>query len=282
MSPHVGLRFYPVLRFYPTEQELLEFYLLHKITQNHNLYQASDDIPVKDCDLYSPHEPNLIWDLYGGDQLMAGQALYFFTQLKKASPKGSRFNIKIGFDAWQGEDRAKLVLAVGSEDQILGFKKRFRYESRENLEQNGRWIMHEFTINAALFGDQYSHKARNFVLYCVKKNELENPSEKANLGGKRSSGSKRKLKEVVTSSSHIDHDDEGFQSKRLKAHQNSVLIEQSHSPCSSSSLHTVEHQGEIDNILEIVESEVGIDSLPNRLVFNVQEFLFDVRVQFIH
>ena len=65
---------------------------------------------------------------------MAGQALYFFTQLKKASPKGSRFNRKIGIGAWQGEDGAKHVLAVGSEDQIVGFKKSFRYESRKNLE----------------------------------------------------------------------------------------------------------------------------------------------------
>ena len=99
MPPHVILRFYPEYRFYPTEQELLEFYFLHKITQNPNLYQAGDDILVKDCDLCGPHQPNLIWNLYGGDQLMAGQALYFFIQLKKASPKGSRFNRKIGFGA---------------------------------------------------------------------------------------------------------------------------------------------------------------------------------------
>lgn len=98
MPPHVGLRFYPI------EQELLEFYLLHKITQNPNLYRVGDEILVKDCDRYGPQEFDFIQDLYGGDQLMAGQALYFFTQLKKASPKGSRFNRKIGIGAWQGED----------------------------------------------------------------------------------------------------------------------------------------------------------------------------------
>ena len=120
--------------------------------------------------------------------------------------------------------------------------------------------MHELTINPALLGDQYSHKAIDFVLCRIKKNESKNHSEKANLGGKprkskqvgekngsgkKSSGSKRKSKVVVTSSSHIDHDDECFQSKRVKAQQNLVLLEQSHSPCSSSSLNTVEHQGEI-------------------------------------
>ena len=107
--------------------------------------------------------------------------------------------------------------------------------------------MHEFTINPALLGDQYLHRALDFVLCHVIKNELKNHSEKANLGGKRSSGSKRKLKEVVTSNSHIDHDDECFQSKSLKAQQNSVLIEQSHLPWSSNSLNTVEHLGEIIN-----------------------------------
>ena len=60
----------------------------------------------------------------------------------------------------------------------------------------------------------------------------------------RSSGSKRKPKEVVASSSHIDLDDECFQSKRLKAKQNSILIEQSHSQYSTNSLNIVDHQGE--------------------------------------
>ena len=141
---------------------------------------------------------------------MGGQALYFFTQLKKVSAKGSRFNRKIGFVASQGEDRAKPILAVGSKDQILRSTKRFRYESRKNLEENGRWIMHEFTINSALLGDQYSHKANDFVLCGVKKNESKKRSEKANLGIKRSFGSKRKLKEIVTSGSHTDHDNECF------------------------------------------------------------------------
>ena len=110
MPPNIGSRFYLI------EHELLDFYLLYKIAQNPKLYQADNDIPVKDCDLYGPHESNVIWDLYGGDQLMAGQALYFFTQLKKASPSGSRFNRKIGFGAWQGKDRTKHILIVGSKD----------------------------------------------------------------------------------------------------------------------------------------------------------------------
>ena len=105
--------------------------------------------------------------------------------------------------------------------------------------------MHEFTINPALLGDQYSHKALDFILRRVKKNESKNHLEKANLGRKRYSDSMRKPKEVVTSRSHIDYDDECFQSKSLKAQQNSVLIESSHSPCSSNSLNTMEHQGEI-------------------------------------
>ncbi|KAK9178105.1 hypothetical protein WN943_027295 [Citrus x changshan-huyou] len=54
----------------------------------------------------------------------------------------------------------------------------FRYESRKNLEQNRRWIMHEFTINPALLGDQCSHKALDFVLCRMKKNESENNLEK--------------------------------------------------------------------------------------------------------
>ena len=47
---------------------------------------------------------------------MAGQTLYFLTQLKNVSPKGLRFNRKIGIGAWQGEDGTKHVFVVGSED----------------------------------------------------------------------------------------------------------------------------------------------------------------------
>ena len=38
--------------------------------------------------------------------------------------------------------------------------------------------MHEFTINPALLGEQCSHKALDFVLCRMKKNESENNSEK--------------------------------------------------------------------------------------------------------
>lgn len=52
---------------------------------------------------------------------MAGQELYFFTQLKKVS-WGSRFNGKIAYDAWQGKDGAKPVLARRSEIHVDSFK----------------------------------------------------------------------------------------------------------------------------------------------------------------
>ncbi|KAK9178264.1 hypothetical protein WN943_027454 [Citrus x changshan-huyou] len=79
------------LEFYPTEQEPLEIYLINTITQNPHLYQGGHDISVINWNFYGRDDPNDSWKLYGGDQLLEGQAIHFLTKLKKASPKGSRF-----------------------------------------------------------------------------------------------------------------------------------------------------------------------------------------------
>lgn len=89
--PKINTMFHVGFRFYPTEQEALEIYLLNKITQNPHLYQGGHDISVRDWNFYGRDDPNDSWKLYGGDQLLEGQAIHFFTKLKKASPKGSRF-----------------------------------------------------------------------------------------------------------------------------------------------------------------------------------------------
>lgn len=115
--------------------------------------------------------------------------------------------------------------------------------------------MHEYAINPSLLGPQYSHKALDFVLCRIKKNESEQHIEKANLGKKprnskqvsetekdserRASGCKRKLKVAATSNSNIYHDDECFENKQLTAKQESVLVKQCHSSCSSNSLKPV-------------------------------------------
>lgn len=240
--PQVGYR------FYPTEQELLEFYLFNKITQNPLLYEDGD-IPVIDCDLYGSNEPSVIWEMYGGNRLLKGQDLYFFTRLKKLSPKAKNFYRKIASGAWQGEDGSKPVEADGS-DQILGFKRRFRYENKTNHKDNGGWIMHEFTINSSLLGDQYSYQ--DIVLCRIKKNESGQKKERANLGkkqrnssGGRASGNKRKLKEVATPNSNGDQGDEIAPNKRLRAGQEVVLVQQNYTPCSSNTMQAVEYEGEI-------------------------------------
>lgn len=51
---------------------------------------------------------------------------------------------------WQGKDGTKPILACGSIDQILGFKKRILYQSSKNPREDRGYIMHEFAINPAL------------------------------------------------------------------------------------------------------------------------------------
>ena len=57
--------------------------------------KMGDGIPIRNCDLYVSNEPPIIWSLYGGDQLLENQAFYFFTRMKKLSPKTSRFTERL-------------------------------------------------------------------------------------------------------------------------------------------------------------------------------------------
>ncbi|KAJ4706383.1 NAC domain-containing protein [Melia azedarach] len=213
------------------------------------------DDPVKECDLYGNQEPWDIWNSYGGNDLLTGEELFFFTRLKKLTPNGSRYNRRIASGVWQGEDGAKEVKALGGSEQILGFKKRFRYEDGNNSAQNGGWIMHEFTINASLLG-QYSEKAMDYVLCRIKKNEKGQQQERADFGkkqrkskqigeknesGQGALGRKRKLKQAAKPN---NNNDEFIQNKRLRAEQGALLIQPTILPCRSIIKEDVESEPE--------------------------------------
>ncbi|KAK0587320.1 hypothetical protein LWI29_020993 [Acer saccharum] len=65
------------------------------------------------------------------------------TQLKKVSVRGSRVSRKVGSGTWAGEDSGNQIV-VGN---VMGIKKRFRYENEHSPQHDGAWIMHEFNLN---------------------------------------------------------------------------------------------------------------------------------------
>ncbi|KAK9187507.1 hypothetical protein WN944_018904 [Citrus x changshan-huyou] len=75
------------------------------------------------------------------------------------------------------------------------------------------------------------------------------------------------LDQIVESEWTEGHGDAVVQNKQQEAVEEEALLAQQNNPIELSCL---------DNILEIVESKVEIDSLPDRLVFYVQKFLSEL------
>ena len=73
--------------------------------------------------------------------------------------------------------------------------------------------------------------------------------------------------QILQSERTEGHSDEAALNKQQEAVEEEALLAQQDDPIELSCL---------DNILEIVESEVEIDSLPDKLVFDVQEFLSEL------
>ncbi|KAL9419868.1 hypothetical protein AB3S75_037601 [Citrus x aurantiifolia] len=166
-------------QFRPSDEELVEHYLKKKIS---GIPIPLAEYFITDCNLYD-QKPSEIWDSHGGPFLNADEDLYFFTQLKKKSSKGSRIDRKVGSSggAWQGEDAGKDIVSGQSKIKI-GSKKRFRYE-KKGCEDHGAWIMHEYTLHLP------KNQATNYVLCRLRKNQ---PTGQDN---KFCSAKKRKLKD---------------------------------------------------------------------------------------
>ncbi|KAL5763090.1 hypothetical protein ACOSP7_019354 [Xanthoceras sorbifolium] len=130
-------------RFLPKDDELIYCYLFNRLFAQTKPSNDLEKFLFKECDLYGSQEAWDIWDLYGGNQLEEGQALDFFTHLKKVSVNGSRFCRRIGSGTWAGEDSGKKIRA----GNVVDLKKHFRYENQDS-PHDGDWIMHEFAIDS--------------------------------------------------------------------------------------------------------------------------------------
>ncbi|KAH9771037.1 NAC domain-containing protein [Citrus sinensis] len=148
-------------QFRPSDEELIEHYLKKKVS---GIFIPLAEYFISDCNLYEK-KPSEIWDSHGGPFLNADEDLYFFTQLKKKSSKGSRIDRKVGSSGgtWQGEDAGKDIVSGKSKIKI-GSKKRFRYE-KQGCEDHGAWIMHEYTLHMP------KNQATNYVLCRLRKNQ---------------------------------------------------------------------------------------------------------------
>ncbi|XP_023528741.1 transcription factor JUNGBRUNNEN 1-like [Cucurbita pepo subsp. pepo] len=149
--------------FAPTDEELLIYYLFHKIVGD---IVPSISLPV--IDIYS-HEPAMIWQQCGG---MEDKDIYFFTTLKK---KKSRIIRKVGINGgtWSGESKGHKVFSSANNAPI-GTIKRFHYETSGGVNANDddcSWIMHEYTLDPTVLTNGFVHDS--YVVCLIRKRILK-------------------------------------------------------------------------------------------------------------
>ena len=138
-------------KFDPSEHELLSYFLYRKINGQSldlDLYCGF----ISDFDLYGAHQPDQIWDLFGGSFLRQDEDLYFFTTLsfkgkgKAKGSRGSRICRTISSGGTWSNEGSKVIYDAHSSSLPIGIKRWFHYENSQS-PQNGCWIMHEFTLD---------------------------------------------------------------------------------------------------------------------------------------
>ncbi|XWS22205.1 hypothetical protein CRYUN_Cryun29cG0014200 [Craigia yunnanensis] len=122
-------------RFFPNKEEIFRCYLRPAI----NGEPLSSSIVVE-SEIYGENrEP---WNIFDKE---ARNSFWGFTKLKKKSK--SRIDITAGCGRWLGRNSKELKNAGG---QLLGFEKYFTFSCKKDKsisQNNGNWIMHEFSLN---------------------------------------------------------------------------------------------------------------------------------------
>nr|GMD21718.1 NAC domain-containing protein 78-like [Ipomoea batatas] len=129
-------------RFQPSDYEL------HMILFRFVIGMGCDDTNIRHEDLYGQKEP---WELFRWDCREKYQ--YFFTELKRKSKsmKGSRINRTVGKrpGTWHGQDKGKPIIHKGTK-ALLGYKRSFVYQNKEEPEQDRQWLLKEFYLSDAV------------------------------------------------------------------------------------------------------------------------------------
>lgn len=128
----------PGFRFHPTDEELISFYLVNKISDATFTGRA-----IADVDL-NKSEP---WDLPGKAK-MGEKEWYFFSLRDRKYPTGVRTNRATNTGYWKTTGKDKEIFnSVTSE--LVGMKKTLVfYRGRAPRGEKTNWVMHEYRIHS--------------------------------------------------------------------------------------------------------------------------------------
>ncbi|CAN0902304.1 Protein CUP-SHAPED COTYLEDON 2 [Linum grandiflorum] len=127
----------PGFRFHPTDDELISFYLTHKVADTSFACKA-----IVDVDL-NKNEP---WDL-PGKASMGEKEWYFFSLRDRKYPTGLRTNRATEAGYWKttGKDKEIFSATAGT---LVGMKKTLVfYKGRAPRGEKSNWVMHEYRLD---------------------------------------------------------------------------------------------------------------------------------------
>ncbi|KAJ3676847.1 hypothetical protein LUZ60_002571 [Juncus effusus] len=128
----------PGFRFHPTDEELITYYLQHKITETDFNARAIADVDLNKC------EP---WDLPEKAK-MGEKEWYFFSLRDRKYPTGVRTNRATNAGYWKTTGKDKEIYS-GQNSDLVGMKKTLVfYKGRAPRGEKTNWVMHEYRLHA--------------------------------------------------------------------------------------------------------------------------------------
>ncbi|KAL2236831.1 NAC domain-containing protein 92 [Sesamum indicum] len=128
----------PGFRFHPTDEELITYYLINKISDANFTGRAIGDVDLNKC------EP---WDLPGKAK-MGEKEWYFFSLRDRKYPTGVRTNRATNTGYWKTTGKDKEIYNSNT-SELVGMKKTLVfYRGRAPRGEKTNWVMHEYRIHS--------------------------------------------------------------------------------------------------------------------------------------
>ncbi|XP_022735364.1 NAC domain-containing protein 100-like [Durio zibethinus] len=125
----------PGFRFHPTDEELITYYLSHKVSDISFTSKAIVDVDLNKC------EP---WDL-PAKASMGEKEWYFFSLRDRKYPTGLRTNRATEAGYWKTTGKDKEIFRTGG--ILVGMKKTLVfYKGRAPKGEKSNWVMHEYRL----------------------------------------------------------------------------------------------------------------------------------------
>ncbi|PHU29345.1 NAC domain-containing protein [Capsicum chinense] len=141
----------PGFRFHPSDEELITYYLVNKISDSTNFTARA----IGDVDL-NKSEP---WDLPGKAK-MGEKEWYFFSLKDRKYPTGVRTNRATNSGYWKTTGKDKEIF---SNSELVGMKKTLVfYRGRAPRGEKTNWVMHEYRIHSK--SSYRTHKQDEWVV----------------------------------------------------------------------------------------------------------------------